>query len=190
MIPVPSAECPHPSRKAEMSRGLTLPSTRLSGHKECSLLSDLVGFAPSIDAVQHCLGQGSERQAENQWSDIIGCLLVLNAGWLASKSRFPGLAVWGVCPGSRSSLPSPTCSFSKLASILENSGSPPWPPQLDSSHPEVRWGPDTTCFPSLKRRGQPVSILGKQVSAGSLPNQHLKLNSAQSTLTQASTPGF
>lgn len=118
----------HPSRKAEMSRGLMLPSTRLSGHKESSLLSDLVGFAPSIDAVPHCLGQGSERQAENQWSDILGRLLVLSAGWPGSKARFPGLAVWGVCPGSWSSLPSPTCSPSKLASILVNSGSPPGPP--------------------------------------------------------------
>lgn len=129
-IPVPSVECPQPSRKAEMSRGLMLPSVCLSGHKECSLLSDLVGFTPSIDAVPHCLGQGSERQAENQWSDILGCLLVLSAGWLASKARFPGLAVWGVCPGSRSSLPSPTCSSSKLATILVNSGSPPGFPSL------------------------------------------------------------
>lgn len=81
-----------------MSKGLKQMSRRLSGHEEWGLLSGLVGFSPSIDAVPHCLGQGSEGQAENQWSDILGCLLVLSAGWLDSKAGFPGLAVWGVCP--------------------------------------------------------------------------------------------
>lgn len=85
-----------------MSKSLKLMSRHLSGHKKCGLLSGGADSSPSIDAVPQCLGQGSEGQAENLWSDILGCLLVLSAGWLGSKAGFPGLAVWGVCPGSES----------------------------------------------------------------------------------------
>lgn len=76
-----------------MSKDLKLMSRHLSGHKKWGLLTDLAEFFPSIDAFPHCLGQGSEGQAKNQWSDILGCLLVLSAGWLGSKAKFPGLTV-------------------------------------------------------------------------------------------------
>lgn len=90
------------SRRPEMSKGLKLMRRYLSGHKKWGLLSGVADFSPSIDAVPQCLGRGSEGQAENLWSDILGCLLVLSARWLGSKAGFPGLAVWGVCPGNES----------------------------------------------------------------------------------------
>lgn len=88
------------SKRPETNKGLKLMSRHPSGPEKRGLLSGVADFPPPIDAVPQCLGQGSEGQAENLWSDILGCLLVLGARWLGSKAGFPGLAVWGVCPGS------------------------------------------------------------------------------------------
>lgn len=154
----------------------------------------MTDFSPSITAVPQSPGQGSEGQAENLWSDILGCLLVLSTGWLGSKAGFPGLAVWGVCPGSESQ--------SALTNLIFQQACLNPSEQWETTHPYNSSLHSSVCVGGRGTRYNLMSFTEKegldlcpflvliQVLTRPLPDQHLILNSLQSTVSRFQRGAF
>lgn len=120
--------------------------------KKWGWLSGFDLFSPSLDAVPHRPGQGSDGQAKNQWSDILGSLFTLK------QSSF----VWG--PHSQAWLSGEAAQevevHLRLASLLPLScpqaGSKLWGQKMSPPSPSLRAeeGTRVKLLPLTRKEGQ------------------------------------